>query len=327
MSPLPAVPLRGTDLTVGPLVLGTMTFGTQLDAADAERAVHRAREAGVTMFDSANSYGAGRSEELLGAIVRPFRDEVQVVTKVGSYRSVGDPSAPRLDRASILRACDESLARLKLDHIDLYYLHMPDPNTPIEESLAACQELVDAGKVRHLGVSNHAAWQVTEAVHLAQRHGWPRVRVSQPMYNLLARRLEEEYTAATEHLGVSNLVYNPLAGGLLTGKHRREAGPAAGTRFALRGNYLDRYWNEAQFDAVDRLRTIAEEAGMSLIELSLRWLLAQPQVHGVLLGVSSLAHLETNLAAADGPAPDEATLAAIDEVWEDLRGPAPSYNR
>jgi aryl-alcohol dehydrogenase-like predicted oxidoreductase len=327
MTALDPVRLPGTDLSIGPLVLGTMTFGTQLDEADATRAVHRAREGGVTMFDSANSYGGGRSEELLGRIVAPFRDEVQVVTKVGSYRSVDDPDAPRLDRASILRECEASLTRLGTEHIDLYYLHMPDARTPIGESLAACQELVDAGKVRHLGLSNHAAWQLTEAAYLAEHNGWPRVRVSQPMYNLLARRLEEEYTACTEHLGIANLVYNPLAGGLLTGKHRRDAGPQEGTRFARRAAYVDRYWNEAQFDAVERLGQIADEAGMTLIELSLRWLLSRGAVTGVILGVSSIEHLETNLAAADGPAPDHPTLAAIDEVWATLRGAAPAYNR
>jgi aryl-alcohol dehydrogenase-like predicted oxidoreductase len=327
MTGLDPVRIPGTDLTIGPFVLGTMTFGTQLDEKGAEQAVHRSREAGVTMFDSANSYGGGRSEELLGRIVAPFRDEVQLVTKVGSYRSVDDPDAPRLDRASLLRECDGSLTRLGTDHIDLYYLHMPDPRTPIEESLAACQELVDAGKVRHLGVSNHAAWQLTEAAYLAEHRGWPRVRVSQPMYNLLARRLEEEYTACTEHLGIANLVYNPLAGGLLTGKHRRDAEPEEGTRFARRAAYVDRYWNEAQFDAVDRLGRVADEAGMTLIELSLRWLLGRDAVTGVIVGVSSIDHLDTNLAAADGPPLDASTLEAIDEVWDTLRGPAPAYNR
>lgn len=319
--------LRGTELEIGPIVLGTMTFGTQLDESESERVVHRARELGVTMFDSANSYGGGRSEEILGRVVAPFRDEVQVVTKVGSYRSVDEADAPRLDRASILRECDASLGRLGLDHIDVYYLHMPDPRTPIGESLAACQELVDAGKIRHLAISNHAAWQIVDAVRLAEAHGWPRVRASQPMYNLLARRLEEEYAACTEYLDLSNLVYNPLAGGLLTGKHRRDERPEEGTRFARRANYVDRYWNAAMFDAVAQLEDVARDAGLSLIELSLRWLVSRPFVDGILLGVSSLDHLEANIAAADGPAPDAETLERIDAVWAELRGPAPPYNR
>ena len=323
---LSARTLPGTDLTVGRMVLGTMTFGTQLDEAGSEQAIHRARELGVTMFDTANSYGEGRSEEILGRVVKPFRDEVQVVTKVGSYRSA-DAAKPRLDRASILRHCDASLGRLGLDHIDLYYLHMPDPQTPIEESLAACQELVDAGKIRHLAVSNFAGWQIADAIRLAEANGWPRACASQPMYNLIARRMEEEYVACTRRFGVANLVYNPLAGGLLTGKHRADQGPEEGTRFSEREMYRDRYWNRAQFEAVERLGGIARAADMTLIELSLRWLLTRDHVDGVILGVSSIEHLESNIAAADGPGPDDDTVAAVDEVWADLRGAAPSYNR
>lgn len=319
--------LEGTDLTIGPLVLGAMTFGDQLDEAESTRVIHRARELGVTMFDTANVYVGGTSEEILGRAIRPFRDEVQVVTKVGGALTFRDPSLPKLDRASVLRECDDSLARLGVDVIDLYYLHMPDKHTPIEETLGAFQELVDAGKIRHVGASNYAAWQLADAVGRAGANGWPRIRVTQPMYNVLARRLEEEYVACSDHLGLSNLVYNPLAGGLLTGKHRRDAAPTDGTRFAQRATYRDRYWNDAQFTAVDRLQAIADEAGLTLIELALRWLLGQPAVHGILLGVSSLAHLEANAAAADGPDLDDATLTAIDEVWEDLRGPAPAYNR
>lgn len=318
--------LRGTDLTFGPLVLGTMTFGTQLDERESAEVVAAARELGITMFDCANSYGGGRSEEILGRIVRPFRDEVQVVTKVGGRRSV-DGDGPRLDRASVLNGCDDSLERLGVDHIDLYYLHMPDERTPITETLEACQELVEAGKVRHLGLSNYAAWQIAEAVHLSGANGWPPVRALQPMYNLLARRLEEEYVACTDHLDVSNLVYNPLAGGLLTGKHRFEAGPEEGTRFTRRTNYMERYWQRELFEAVAQLQGIAGTAGMTLIELSLRWLLSRPHVDGVLLGVSSLEHLRSNVAALDGPAPGADTLARIDEVWDGLRGAAPSYHR
>jgi aryl-alcohol dehydrogenase-like predicted oxidoreductase len=319
--------LSGTDLDIGRLVLGTMTFGSQLDERESERIVHRARDLGVTMFDTANTYGDGRSEEILGRIIGPFRDEIQVATKVGSTLPSADVDAPRLDRASVLRECEGSLRRLGLDHVDLYYLHVPDPRTPMEESLAACEELVRAGKVRHLAISNHAAWQVVDATRLAEAHGWPRIRASQPMYNLLARRLEDEYVACSEHLGLTDLVYNPLAGGLLTGKHRYDAEPETGTRFARKANYLDRYWNKAQFAAVGCLQTIADDAGLTLIELAVRWLLSRPVVDGVIFGVSSIEHLETNLAAASGPVPDGEVLTRVDEVWSDLRGAAPSYNR
>jgi aryl-alcohol dehydrogenase-like predicted oxidoreductase len=321
-------PRGGPQQRVGPLVLGTMMFGTQVDDVTSERMIHRARELGVSMFDTANTYGDGRSEEILGKAVRPFRDEIQIATKVGSARAAEDPSAPRLDRTSILRACNESLSRLGTDVIDLYYLHMPDPATPLSESLAACQELLDAGKIRHLGFSNFAAWQLAHASHLGALNGWPQVGVSQPMYNLLARRIEEEYVAFSQAFGISNLVFNPLAGGLLSGRYRLHKGaPPEGTRFSWRPNYVDRYWNDQQLQAVARLQQVADDAGLTFIQLALRWLLSRPWVAGVLIGVSSMAHLETNIEAADGASPDSDVLEAIDEVWRDLRGPAPSYSR
>jgi aryl-alcohol dehydrogenase-like predicted oxidoreductase len=320
-----AVP--GTDLRIGRAVLGTMTFGDQVDADQAEQLVHRARDLGVTMFDTANVYNDGCSEQILGRILAPFRDEVQIATKVGVPPSSAAPDAPRLDRGSVRRECEASLRRLGVDHVDLYYLHTPDPRTPMPETLAACAELVAEGKVRHLAISNHAAWQITDAVHLADANGWPRVRASQPMYNLLARRIEDEYAACSQHLQLADLVYNPLAGGLLTGKHRFDAAPAEGTRFDRRRQYRDRYWNEDQFTAVERLSAIAADAGVTLVELAVRWLLSRPLVDGVIFGVSSLEHLESNLAAAHGPAPDADTCARIDEVWDLLRGAAPRYNR
>ena len=320
-------PLPGTDLTVGRLVLGTMTFGIQLDEAESKQAVHLARERGVTLFDSADSYGEGRSEEILGRIVRPFRNEVQIASKVGSRRTAKDPKSPRLSRTAILDACDASLRRLGLDHVDLYYLHMPDERTPFEESLEAVSELVDRGKVRYVAMSNYPAWRIADAVHLAQRRDWAQPRALQPMYNLLARRLEEEYASCTEHFGIPNLVYNPLAGGLLTGKHQLDAGPQEGTRFTWKSSYRDRYWQPELFEAVRRLAEIAVQAGMNLIELSIRWLLTRPVVGGVILGASNVDHLDVNLRAAEGPAPDQDALEAIDRVWEELRGAAPNYNR
>lgn len=320
-------PLGTTDLRIGRLVLGTMTFGEQVDEDEATRIVELARESGVTMFDTANSYCEGRSEEILGRIVAPFRDEVQIATKVGSYRSGVPKGQPRLDRASILRECGESLRRLGTDRIDLYYLHMPDPMTDIEESLGALDELVRAGDVRHVAMSNYAAWQMTDAIHLARERGWSAPVATQPMYNLIARRLEDELSPMTGHFGLSNIVYNPVAGGLLTGKHRKDVDPDPSTRFGMRRMYRDRYWNDAQFDAVERLSGVADRAGLTIIELALRWLLMRAEVTGIILGVSGLEQLRGNVRAASGPVLDEATLAACDEVWEDLRGAAPAYSR
>lgn len=317
----------GSAVEVGRLVLGTMTFGEQLDADGSAAVVHRARELGVTMFDTANGYCGGRSEEILGRIVAPFRDEVQIATKVGASVPGVSDHLPRIDRASIERELEGSLRRLGVDHVDLYYLHMPDHITPIEESLDALDRLVRAGKVRHVAMSNHSAWRMTEAVHTARGHGYSAPVAGQPLYNLLARRLEDEYAACTARFGIADLVYNPLAGGLLTGKHRGAAVPEADTRFGQRQMYRDRYWNDVQHGAVERLSDVADAAGISLIALALRWLLMRDEVTGIILGVSSLAQLETNVAAADGPQLDAETLAACDEVWDTLRGAAPPASR
>lgn len=320
-------PRRVGDLEVGRFVLGTMTFGEQLDEAGSAAVIHRARELGVTMLDTANGYCDGRSEEIVGRVVAPFRDEVQIATKLGAATAERPAGTPRIDAASIERELEGSLRRLGMDHVDLYYLHMPDHVTPIEESLAATDRLVRAGKVRHVAMSNHAGWMMAEAVHVARAGGLAAPVAGQPMYNLLARRIEEEYAPATAHHGIADLIYNPLAGGLLTGKHRGASAPDAATRFGQRQMYRDRYWNDAQHAAVERLGRIADDAGISLIALALRWLLQRPEVTGIILGVSSLAHLEDNVAAADGPLLEATTLAACDEVWDTLRGAAPAANR
>jgi aryl-alcohol dehydrogenase-like predicted oxidoreductase len=316
----------GTDLNVSRVVLGTMTFGSQVDEADAAVMVERCRAAGVTMFDTSNNYNGGRSEEILGRAVRPFRDEVLISTKVGSPVGQADRAVTGLRRDAILRAADDSLRRLGTDRIDVYYLHRPDYGTPVSETLEALDTLVRAGKVRYAAQSNFAAWQITELLYLARQHDWPELLVSQPQYNLLSRRVEAEYAACSDHLGLFNIAYNPLAGGLLTGKHRHQDAPAPGTRFD-RAIYRDRYWQPALFAAVDRLRKVAADAGLSLIELSFRWLLGRPLTGALLLGASSVAQLDANLAAVDDTPLEGPTLAACDDVWADLAGAAPDYNR
>lgn len=318
--------LAGTDVDAGRVVFGTMTFGAQVDEAEAGRMVAACREAGVTMFDTSNNYAGGASEEILGRVVRPFRDDVLISTKGGSPVGQSDAALAGLGRRALHRAVDDSLRRLGTDHIDIYYLHRPDPATPIEETLAAMDELVRAGKVRRLGQSNFAAWQITEMNYLARLNGWPPALLSQPLYNLLGRRIEDEYVACAQHLGLTSITYNPLAGGLLTGKHRPGETPEDGTRFS-KASYRDRYWNPAQFDAVERLRALADEAGLTLVELAFRWILGRPVVDGMLLGASRLEQLESNLAAVDGPPLGEDLMAACDDVWADLRGAAPLYNR
>lgn len=319
---------RGTDLSVSRMVLGTMTFGGQVDQATAAAMVARCRDAGVTLFDTANAYTGGASEQLLGAAVAPFRDEVLIASKV--FNPVGEgPDDRGLSRRAVEKALEATLRRLGTDYLDLYYLHSPDRDVPIEETLGAMADAVDAGKVRYVGMSNYAAWQLAEARCVAERHGWPPVQVSQPLYNLLSRRIEDEYAEFAERSGMHDIVYNPLAGGLLSGKHTDSGRPEPGGRFAsqLGEMYRGRYWNAAQFEAVAALRGIASEAGLTLVELAFRWLLSRPLVDAVLIGASRLEQLEANLAAADGPPLGADVMAACDDVWATLRGAAPPYNR
>lgn len=317
--------IPGTDLKVGRIVLGAMTFGSQVKEAEAQKMVSKAREAGVTMFDTSNNYNGGASEEILGRTVASFRDEIQITTKVGSTVDQ-DPELKGLRKKAIIRSLEGSLKRLRTDHVDLYYFHRPDVTTPIEESLEAVDELVRAGKVRYVAQSNFAAWQVAQALGLSALHGWPELRIAQQQYNLVSRRVEEEYVDAAGKLGLSTIVYNPLAGGLLTGKHRFEQVPDSDSRFT-KPIYRDRYWNRGTFDAIGELGKVAEKAGMTLVELSFRWLLNRPLTTCLLLGASRLEQLEQNLAAAAGEAPDDVIMARCDEIWEGLRGSAPKYNR
>lgn len=320
------IELAETGMSAGRVVFGAMTFGAQVDETEAAAMMDACRGAGITMFDTSNNYAGGRSEEILGRLVRPYREEVLLSTKAGSHVDQADPALSGLSARALTHAVDGSLQRLGTDYVDVFYLHRPDRNTPIEETLEALAGLVEAGKVRHIGQSNFSAWQITEMVYLAKANGWPPPLLSQPMYNLLGRRVEAEYAECSRRLGLTNITYNPLAGGLLTGKHRPEDAPAEGTRFA-KEIYRDRYWNTQQFEAIERLRSLAEGAGLTLIELSYRWVLGSDLAHGMLLGASSLGQLEANLDALEGPQLSEDLRAACDEVWVDLAGTAPHYNR
>lgn len=319
------ITLKHTDLNVSRICLGTMTFGSQTDEDSATRMINLCNESGINFLDTANVYNKGASEEMLGRVMGSRRRNFILASKVRS--KVGDaPDLAGLSRPAILRAIDDSLRRLRTDYLDLYYLHLPDYNVPIEESLDAMNEVVKQGKVRYLASSNYSAWQMTEMCWIAERKGYQAPWVAQPMYNLIARGIEQEYLPMCKHFGVSNIVYNPLAGGLLTGKHKRDA-PIPGTRFDKNKMYLERYWHPADFDAVDQLSQVAEKAGRSLLSMSLNWLYHHTATDCIILGASRVEHLEQNLAALrDGPLAVE-TVQACDQVWAELRGPTPKYNR
>ncbi|MEZ5355969.1 MAG: aldo/keto reductase [Bryobacteraceae bacterium] len=319
------VPLPGTDLQVSKLCYGNMTFGGQTDEPEAARILDRVFDAGINFIDTANVYNKGASEEMLGRLLGARRKDIVLASKVRNPMGTGADESG-LSKPAMLRAIDDSLRRLRTDYLDLYYLHLPDYNTPIEESLEAMDEIVRSGKVRFPAISNYAAWQVAQARCIAAEKGYAPMHVAQMMHNLIARGLEQEFVPFAKAYDVALIIYNPLAGGLLTGKQRRDA-PIAGTRFDNNQMYLDRYWHPAFFDAVDRILAIARDAGRSPISLAFNWLLHHTNTASIILGASRLDQLEQNLAACEeGPLPDD-VCQKCDEVWAGLRGVTPKYNR
>jgi aryl-alcohol dehydrogenase-like predicted oxidoreductase len=319
---LPSVPLGRTGLPVTRLALGTATFGAQCDEQASRAILDRADDLGITLLDTADKYpigstweAAGVTESMLGRLLKGRRERFVVATKVHG------PTGPRpfdqgLSRRHVLSAVDDSLRRLQSDWIDLYQLHRPDPATPIEETLSALDDLVHAGKVRYVGCSNFLAYQVARALGRSETHGWVRLASVQPRYNLLFRQPERELLPLCREEGLGVLVYNALAGGLLSGKHRPDESSVAGTRFADPGVadlYRTRYWTEEAFAAVEGIRRVATAAGVGMPALATAWLLAQPGVTSVVLGATKVQHLEL-AAAALAVQPTDDLLAALGEV-------------
>jgi aryl-alcohol dehydrogenase-like predicted oxidoreductase len=308
----------------GRIAVGTMNFGKRTDAAESQRIVARAIERGATFFDTANVYNDGESERILGAAVKARRDSVQIATKVGFGRVDGKQEGLAPER--VHAAIDASLARLGTDHVDVYYLHVPDPATPIEATLDAIHAILRAGKARAWGISNYASWQILEMDHLADARGMPRPAIAQQMYNVLIRQLDVEYFAFTRRYPIHTTVYNPLAGGLLTGLHARDASTARGSRFDNNKLYQRRYWTDRMFDAVDALKAVASREGMSLLDLSYAWLAGRPGVDSILVGPASVDHLDAAIDGAAkslGPEP----RAAIDELHRAFQGTDATYMR
>jgi aryl-alcohol dehydrogenase-like predicted oxidoreductase len=318
--------LKHTDLRVSRLCFGTMTFAGQTDQPTAAAMVDRCIDEGINFFDTANSYEHGKSETMLGEVLKGKRDKLILASKV--FNKMGDaPDERGLSRAAIFKAIDDSLRRLQTDYLDLYYLHQPDYSVPMEETLDAMNALVRQGKVRYIATSNYAAWQICQMHCIAQQKQFQVPGISQSMYNLLARGVEQELVPMAKELNVSIIAYNPLAAGLLTGKHRGPQTVTPGTRFDGNKMYQDRYWHAQDFEAVEKLKKIADAAGRSLISLALNWLLHHTVTDCVVLGASRVEQLTQNLQmCTEGPLPAD-VLASCDQVWKDLRGPAPQYNR
>ncbi|MDQ6666434.1 MAG: aldo/keto reductase [Acidobacteriota bacterium] len=317
--------LPHTDLTVSRACFGSMTFGSQVDDTAARKIVDYCFDAGINFIDTANVYNKGASETIVGKCLKGRRDKVVLASKVRGKMGDG-PDESGLSRKAILKNVEDSLRRLQTDYLDIYYLHQPDDDVTVDESLEAMEQLVKEGKVRYPASSNYSGWQVTQMLWLAEKNHRKPAWITQPMYNLLARGIEQEYLPMTRAFGVSTCVYNPLAGGLLTGKQQRDA-PESGTRFDNNQMYLDRYWHPAYFDAVDELRKVAAAAGRSMVSLALNWLLHHTPIDCVILGASRLQQLQDNVQTMDGGPLSPETLAACDAVWNKLRGVTPKYNR
>lgn len=285
--------LGSTGVRVSVLGLGTNQFGRVVDEDGVRAIIDRAVELGVNFIDTAESYGGGVSEELLGKALVRRRDDFVLATKTGAGSDPG-----RLTRKRILQRLEESLRRLATDYVDVYYLHYSDSGTPLEESLSALDDAVHAGKIRYAAVSNHAAWQVAEAVGIAQRRAWGAVVASQMEYSLVDRDVEREMLAACEHFGVSLVPYYPLAGGFLTGKYTRGAPPPPNTRFA-RSPQRPRYLSEENFDRLERWSAFAQERSHSMGELAVAWLLAHSVVCSVIAGATSADQMAANAKATE----------------------------
>ena len=281
--------LGRSDLRVSAIGLGCVTFGREIDEPTAYSVLDRALERGITLFDTAEAYSAGRSEEILGRWIasRGVRAQIVLATKV---------TLP-LDRARVIASAEASLRRLQVDTIDLFQLHSWDPKTPLEETLGALDTIVQQGKARYIGCSNFAAWQVCKALWRQEIRGWARLESVQPVYNLAMRDLERELLplCADQELGV--ITYSPLGAGFLTGKYRQGGPVPSGTRFEIVPGHQDIYFNEASFQAMERLRISAVGIGLPMAQVALAWVLGRPGVTSVLIGARSPAQVDQAFAA------------------------------
>jgi len=304
------------------LAIGTMNFGKRTDEPLAKRIIARAEERGLDFLDTANMYNDGESERIVGRAIKGRRDKFVVASKAGYGRVNG--KAEGLSQASLLAACDASLSRLGTDYIDIYYLHAPDPKTPIEDSLAGIQKLLTSGKIRAWGISNYASWQILEMFHDCEKNGLVRPVISQVIYNLLIRQIEHEYTRFAGKYALHTTVYNPLAGGLLSGKYRPGADVLKGSRFDDNTVYQKRYWSEKLLELVATYEGLAPEH--NLVALAYAWTAARSGIDSILVGPASIEHLD---AAIDGVARELSPelMKKIDEAHHGYLGTDANYAR
>lgn len=289
--------LGRSGLKVSKMSLGTNAFGARSDETTSIKIVHEAISLGINLIDTADHYQKGESERIIGLALKDRRSEVVLATKCFFSTGPG-PNDVGCSRLHVFKAVEASLRRLQTDYIDLLQLHRWDPTTPLEETLDALNDLVRAGKVRYIGCSNYAAWQMVKALGISEQRGWARFISSQPEYSPLRREIEAELIPAGLSEGVGQLAFYPLAGGLLTGKYQEGQAPPAGSRAVTQGaKFTDAFLTERNFQLVRRLSEIAAGAGISLAELSLAWVMAKPGVTSAVTGASRVGQITESVKA------------------------------
>lgn len=315
--------MNGTGLKVSEMCLGTMMFGSQASKEDSLKMIDYAINNGINFIDTADAYNAGESERIVGEALQGRREELILATKVRF--KVGDEiNNNGLNRRHILKQIDSSLKNLKTDYIDIYYLHAMDNDVDFEETFDTMTTLVHSGKVRYIGISNFPAWQVSEMLWTADKRNFNRPIVTQNLYNIITREVEMELVPCIQKNHIGMTVYNPIAGGLLTGKYDFNKIPTEG-RFAEKANYMNRYWKPENFQLINRLEKIAADNEMSLLELSMKWCIAHPYVDSVISGVSRLEQLQQNIHAFDGKPLDVETMQKCDEIGLELMRDRTNY--
>ena len=305
------------------LVCGTMNFGKRTEAAEAGRIIARALDAGIHFFDTANAYTGGESERITGRALHGRRD-ARIATKCGIGPDLRTPEG--LAPAVVARACEESLGRLGVERIDLYYLHKPDPATPIEATIGALQRLHQQGKIAAWAVSNYSSWQIGDINQVCDQSGFARPAVSQVIYNLLIRQLDVEYFRFAAAHPIHTTIYNPLAGGLLAGKGMPGKEFEKGSRFETNRMYRSRYLSDRFFELVEAYGVLAAGEGLTLVDLAYAWAASRPGVDSILLGPASVEQLEAAIAACARPLPEN-LAAKVDEINRAFAGTDTNYAR
>ena len=303
--------LGASGVEVSTLCLGAMLFGDQTPEAEATRIVHQARAAGVNFIDTADAYAGGESERVVGRAVRGERDHWIVATKVGTALPPHGPNRRGAGRIWLLRALEQSLARLQLDHVDIYYLHLDDLSTPLDETVQAMGDVIRQGKIRHWGISNFRGWRIAEIIRLCGLAGVPRPVVGQPYYNAMNRMPEAEYLPACAYYGLGVVPYSPLARGVLTGKYALDAAPDPSTRAGRKDKrMLETEFRRESLAIAQTIKAHAEARGRTAIGFAINWVLANPVTSSVIVGPRDESQWTSYLRAAAEPfdAEDEALL-------------------